>query len=872
MQLGDTYIEQQNIISHGTPSSEHAETNEEKRRRTFMDSLGFDSMDSRLATIGAAHAETCRWLFDTDEYIRWRDPDFRKTHGGFLWIKGKPGAGKSTLIKHASKHMRKHNARVRVLSFFYNARGHELEKTTQGMYRSLLHQLYVQCPDRLPDRLPKDLSNWEKNGWPLEILQDMLRNALFEFENDRKLVFFIDALDECPEQAIRLAVEYLWNLGELATLRGDNLCVCFASRHYPNVTIQRHEAINLDNQAEHQQDISTFVHTTLRGTKALRKELGEEISRKSCGVFLWAALVVHTVNEKFDHGATRSQLVAQLEAVPTSIEELIGSLLREHDAYLLPTLQWVLFSKIPLSVPQLYFAIVASVGSWTMVSWSDNDVDQEQMRAFILNASRGLVGIVTSRVYESDRLEVQLIHETVREYFLAGGLTNLDSTLCENLEAQCHARLSLCCQLYIEHAMSAMHESQEIHLVEAFRRHSKADRLKQFPCTFLFYVYDYTFWHTQTAFLGNALQLSSVDTLPWTAWAGFEARVIRKSPSSPNLLNILLAYECQDLVRALLERQLTQYRPKGFVAPVGTATAGVDVPRLDLDTGHGHRTRTPLIRAVQARYKDIVSLLLHCGADPNRTDIAGDTPMFYAVTDHFFSFEIIELLFRYGVDPNTRCSRGTLLEVAIRNRDRGSAYGLVELLLERGARANGHGSNLGAPLATIAASGSEEMARLLLADGADVDGHVANRPLHSAVASSRLSMVRLLLAQGANANALDRTARTALHEVAECKGNTYYSNSKQTRNAIAQVLLDGGADTNAVDRKSNTALILAFDRGRFDLATLLIKHGADLTIPRHKQIAAYLHKIGAERIEADLSDSDSGASTSAQFTPKYRDS
>lgn len=378
-----------------------------------MDSLIFDSMDSRLATIGAAHAETCRWLFDTDEYIRWRDPDFRKIHGG-LWIKGKPGAGKSTLTKHASKHMRRHNVHVRVLSFFFNARGHELEKTTQGMYKSLLHQLYFQCPDRLPGRLPRVLSDWESNGWPLKILQDMLRNALFEFLNEQRLMFFVDALDECSEQAIRPAIECLWSLGELATLRGVNLCVCFASRHYPNITIQCHEAINLDNQAEHQQDISTFVHKTLRGTTALKKELGEEISMRSCGVFLWAALVVHTVNEKFDHGATRSQLVAQLKAVPTGIEELIRSLVQGHDTYFLPTLQWVLFSRTPLTVPQLYFAIFASVGHWERIKWGYNDIDQEQMRAFILTSSRGLVGFARSGLPDSSLLEVQLIPETVR--------------------------------------------------------------------------------------------------------------------------------------------------------------------------------------------------------------------------------------------------------------------------------------------------------------------------------------------------------------------------------------------------------------------------------------------------------------------------
>lgn len=385
---------------------------------------------------------------------------------------------------------------------------------------------------------------------------------------------------------------------------------------------------------------------------------------------------------------------------------------------------------------------------------------------------------------------------------------------------------------------------------------------------FLYYAYKNTFWHVQIAFLGDALPMSFVDSLPWTAWTHFDYKFIENSLSSPIPLNILLFYECEDLVQALLERQLTHYRPKHSAVPNDTTTVGVDVPRLDFNTGSGRWRKTPLIRAIKAEYTDVVSLLLDCGADPHRADDRGDTPIIYAVTGHYISSAIVELLLRHGVDPSTRFSRGTLLDVAVRDK----LYGLMKLLLEHGARANGHGSDLGAPLAAIVANGSEKMVRLLLTHGADIDGHIVNRPLHSALASSRLSMVRLLLAEGAYVNALDGSARTALHEVAACKGNTYFSNSKQTRNAIAQALLDGGADTNAVDRKSNTALALAFDRRRFDLATLLIKHGANLTFTRHKQIAAYLYKIGAERIEADLSDSDSGASASAQFTSRFHDS
>ncbi|KAH7123077.1 hypothetical protein EDB81DRAFT_731796 [Dactylonectria macrodidyma] len=56
---------------------------------------------------------------------------------GFLWIRGKLGAGKSTIMSFAYKEATKHNQSI-VISFFFNARGGSLERSTTGMYRSLL--------------------------------------------------------------------------------------------------------------------------------------------------------------------------------------------------------------------------------------------------------------------------------------------------------------------------------------------------------------------------------------------------------------------------------------------------------------------------------------------------------------------------------------------------------------------------------------------------------------------------------------------------------------------------------------------------------------------------------------------------------------
>lgn len=107
-------------------------------RQARLDALQFEQLDSRHATIKSAHAETCKWLLDKSEYLDWQDRKKVLEHNGFLWIKGKPSAGKSTLMKFAYADAKAKMTGLTAISFFFNARGEHLEKSTRGMYRSLL--------------------------------------------------------------------------------------------------------------------------------------------------------------------------------------------------------------------------------------------------------------------------------------------------------------------------------------------------------------------------------------------------------------------------------------------------------------------------------------------------------------------------------------------------------------------------------------------------------------------------------------------------------------------------------------------------------------------------------------------------------------
>jgi ankyrin repeat protein len=806
--FGNQYIEQQNILPR--PADETDETKREK----FMEDLGFNLMDSRLATIGTAHVDTCDWLFANEAYLRWQDRHLRSSHHGFLWIKGKPGAGKSTLMKHALRHEQSHNrSHSTILSYFFNARGHGMEKTMEGMYRSLLHQVFKYSPRRVPKPPPGYLTEWKYEGWPVAILQDWFRQAPLGFGAGRIFTCFIDALDECNEDSIRLAIDDFEELGELANSRGIQLSICFASRHYPRISIKYHETINLDVESKHQDDILTFIRRKLHGERSVRLELEMKISSRCSGVFLWAALVVRIMNQKTDYGATRSQLLDELSRVPTGIEELLHNIILNRDITLLPTLQWVLFSRESLSVYQLYLGIMASLGrSNNAIAFKQSHTSGTQMRAFILTSSRGLVEFTTSTILD-DR-KAQFIHETVREYLLSGGLAMLDHSLSGSVEAISHARLGQWCSDYIEHFP-----------VPEFREHRVRGSFES-------YAANQMLGHMEVAYSGKGLDLRSIDAISQRTWLVLQKnhRSVLESiyildTSQAACLYVLIEAECTALAEAILQRQLAcSSKTRNQTSQMNCKTPKMCCIDVNTICGPGDRD-TALLAAINScnrtRTDRLVKLLLKCGADPNLAVVPSSTPLREALRplpEFTEDPSLVRLLLENGADPN----------IPISSYPGGSVLG-AEVRLRRGS-----------------------VVKLLLDFGANVRGHGTEKYLCIAAAHSTPSMVRILLAAGANVDERDRSGHTALHLVIKRKGNhRSREKEREVRAVIAQVLLDAGADVDAMCEDRETATMLAFRLKQYGLARLLLDRGADPNLSVHREIVRTLRSVEGGDYDTD---------------------
>ncbi|KAI8279964.1 Ankyrin repeat domain-containing protein 50 [Colletotrichum sp. SAR 10_98] len=515
----------------------------DERRRKLLESLTFEQIDARQMTIKRAHAKTCKWVLETSQYLDWLDHTKRDTHHGFLWIKGKPGTGKSTLMKFVSTNYRKKMQQSTLITFFFNARGERLEKSTVGMYRSLLFQLIDGFP-QLRTILEYPALMKPTNGpreWTLESLKDLFEEAVLNLEN-LSVTCFIDALDECDEDEIRNMVSFFEHIAEATTRKSVSFQICFSSRHYPNITISKAVSLVLEGQQGHQDDIINYVSSELKiGDSKIAQQLRHDLQEKSSGVFMWVVLVVDILNKEHD-GGRMHRLRQRLREIPSDLNELFRDILARdsHHRDELLCIQWVLFAKEPLTPEQLYFAILAGVevdATEALSGWDSEDITADVVKRFILDSSKGLTEVTKSKIPT-----VQFIHELVRDFLLKhDGLSQIWSEFGIDFSGQCHERLRRCCIDYINAATS-----MEIGKTLPKPSSGEANELRESAekrLPFLRYATQQVLYHSDAAEEAGVSQIEFLQSFDLAGWIIldnlFEKHKIRRHTPNASLLYIL---------------------------------------------------------------------------------------------------------------------------------------------------------------------------------------------------------------------------------------------------------------------------------------------------------------------------------------------
>ncbi|KAI3321060.1 hypothetical protein HD806DRAFT_211328 [Xylariaceae sp. AK1471] len=705
-----------NIINNGPNTSR-----EYGKHQVLLESLRFDQMDARQLSIKKAHAQTCRWFLKTSTYTMWTPKDPPCKDYNFLWIKGKPGAGKSTLMKfllgqHRNQTRQAKNHEI-LVSFFFNARGHDLEKTTAGLYRSLLLQLLEARPHL--QYVLEDIRVGHR--WTIESLKSLFEEAVLDL-GDTSVVCLIDALDECEEAQVRDMVLFFSDL----SIARDRLHICFASRHYPHITVEIGLSIVLEEQVGHSKDIASYLSSALCiGHNSLAEKIRYDLQEKASGVFMWVVLVVDILNKEYDAGRGHV-LRSRIQQLPRDLHDLFHEILTRNGQTtngLLLCIQWVLFAQQPLTPKELYFAILSGLEPHHLAHCHSDEISEDTIKRYILDNSKGLAESTKSR-----SPTIQFIHESVRDFLLKeDGLSKIRPDLSANLLGWSHDTLKQCCLTYMNMKAGTK-----------LKKSAREATTKRFP--FLEYANQRILYHAEQAQNHGVSQRDFLAGFPRSRWVEhhniLQKHMTREYTSEVSLLYILAEANLPALIRAHANRQSCfkieneRYGPPILAASATKSSAAIQA-MLELEA-----ERLPEF-----------SFAHFCSRLPPDLDIL------HASSRNFFFKEKRELfpqLIEYGnekvslfflatqpYDVHFKDKRGkTILMCAAEN---GFSV-LVEALLQKGVNISVADNKGNTPLHWGSGKGRTEVAKLLIDRGADVSAaeRHGGTPLHRAVSFARI--------------------------------------------------------------------------------------------------------------------------------------
>lgn len=345
-----------------------------RREQAIIQSLRFDGMLHRRQEIPNAHKNTFQWVFKPDLHFK----EWLETGDGIYWVSGDPGSGKSTLIKYLSTHEVTHQAlrkwagdKVLVTArFFFWFSGTVLQKSQEGLLRSLLFELLRQCPSSIRDACSSRWTTDLTYPWEKDELMDTIKLLRLQLPLAR-FCFFIDGLDEYRgdpgaengNNVPQNVSEIIDIMNALSSLTDVKLCI--SSRPWRAFEKafggldHRKFYVNDENQG----DIRLYIQDKFERSTAFTEstckieeleKIVDEVVEDSRGVFIWVFLVVESLLRGLSNEDRLVELRHRLSQIPKTLNDLFERMLSSvEDIYqeqAAQILQVALHAVEPLSV------------------------------------------------------------------------------------------------------------------------------------------------------------------------------------------------------------------------------------------------------------------------------------------------------------------------------------------------------------------------------------------------------------------------------------------------------------------------------------------------------------------------------------------
>ena len=317
--------------------------------QVILQSLRFSSIDSRHESISPEHSKTFSWIFDETESVKF--VQWLKREDGFYWVSGKPGSGKSTLMKFVAAHQKTReyldewagDKKLIIAKFyFWSASTHRSQKSQQGLLRAILYQILRQCPKLIQVAYHDQWIAMTSDGKVLRESRDellsvsallnTLRRISTTTASDTKFCFFVDGLDEYegrPSDIIEL-VNLLKSF--------ENIKTCVSSRPWNEFEdhFGKHRPWKLYMHELTRNDIRLYVEDTLGENKKFQQLRKDDphcpdfvwnIVTEADGVFLWIFLVTRSLLDGLTNSDRIKDLQQRLNETPKDLQDYFRKIL-----------------------------------------------------------------------------------------------------------------------------------------------------------------------------------------------------------------------------------------------------------------------------------------------------------------------------------------------------------------------------------------------------------------------------------------------------------------------------------------------------------------------------------------------------------------
>ncbi|KAL6713126.1 hypothetical protein ACLMJK_009247 [Lecanora helva] len=428
----------------------------------LLNLLKFRQMTARQEDIVDAHAGTFRWLLDESQPNNRRalfSPllPWLESGRGCYWVSGKAGSGKSTCMKYlgassaveqAVKRWAGPNQLIRA-SFYFWRGGTPLQRTQEGLLRSLLYSILSQRRDLVQPCFPTkfdELRFGVDNESETIPLSEYIKPAfllLAEMKIDIKIFLYIDGVDEFDGDHSDIS-SFFMSLTTSPTFK-----VLLSSRPIAACADTFKTCPSLRLQDLTRYDIQKYVEDTLGRHERMDQLLSENpreashlrklILSKASGVFLWVRLVVKSLLDGFRNYDRMLDLESRVNEYPAELGSLYLHMFQNleiryqsHAAQLLRIMvQSIAVQDVsPLTVLQMSFADEVSPTQALQAPSRQLTVQERQVRCESIEGrlrSRcwGLLEVVHKESIvavpeEPDReyyaSEVQVLHKSVLDF------------------------------------------------------------------------------------------------------------------------------------------------------------------------------------------------------------------------------------------------------------------------------------------------------------------------------------------------------------------------------------------------------------------------------------------------------------------------